>query len=186
VEDCDGAVDLSDENLVVEASMWFDAKLKSGVDELATSLSFADNIGFDQVAVGDLLVVSRPRSAEKMLVTGVDEVFKTVSVERGYDSTLASAWPKGVGIHAFRFLNQQAEVEMVMDEVEAVDGSVSEVLSESYVSFPWQPSHTALPGCYMIEFKMTMMDGSSVAWTKRIPLSKDGFMVRVINSPTEN
>ena len=86
----------------------------------------------------------------------------------------------------FRFINQLADVEMVMDEVESVDGTSSEVLSESFVSFPWQPSHTALPGCYMVEFKMTMMEGSSVAWTKRIPLSKDGFLVRVVDSATEN
>ena len=186
VEDCDGAVDLSDENLVVEASMWFDAKLKAGISDSATSILFADNIGFEQVSVGDVVVVARPRSPEKMLVVGVDESAKAVVVERGRDSTSPSEWPKGTPLHVFSFINQLADVEMVMDEVESVDGTSSEVLSESFVSFPWQPSHTALPGCYMVEFKMTMMEGSSVAWTKRIPLSKDGFLVRVVDSATEN
>ena len=45
VSDCDGVLDLTDENLALEASMWFDTKIKSAINQSATVISFADNIG---------------------------------------------------------------------------------------------------------------------------------------------
>lgn len=186
VEDCDGAVDISDENLVIEASMWFNAKLKTSVSSSSASISFADGLGFESVAVGDVVVAASPRSPEKMLVTGVDELGKTVTVQRGHDSTSAREWPKGTSLHVFRFVDEPAFAEVVMEEFEEVDGTVSERLAESFISFEWLPEHTSLPGCYLLEFKLTMMDGPSVAWTKRMPLSKEGFLINIVDSPTAN
>lgn len=186
VEDCDGAVDISDENLVIDASMWFDARLKSALDPSSSSISFADNIGFERVSVGDVVVASSPRNAERMLVLGIDESARTVEVERGYASTTVQEWPRGSSLCVFRFVDEPAEAEAVLEQFEEVDGTLSERLSESFVVFNWKPEHTSVPGCYWLEFKFTMMDGSSVAWTKKVPLSRRGFLVNVVDTPTNN
>lgn len=182
VEDCDGVVDLTDENLILEANMWFDAKLKSSIDALSTSIMFADNVGFDQVQVGDMILTGRIRNPEKMLVVSIDESSKTVQVERARDLTVADSWPKGTILKIFRFTDHPAEIQSVFEEVENLEGSVSEELSDTFMVFNWAPEHTAMPGCYWLEFKLIMMDGSSILWTKKTPLSKEGFVVRIANS----
>lgn len=186
VEDCDGVVDLTDENLVLDASMWFRAKLKSDLSSVSSTVSFADNLGFNQVLVGDIVVVDRPRNPEKMLVLSIDEASKTVTVERGYDSTVAESWPKGNPLRIFRFIDHPAEIHSVFEEREAVDGSFSEELSDTFMVFDWQLNHTSMPGCYLLEFKLTMMDGESISWVKRTPLSKEGFAINIMESPAVN
>ena len=184
VEDCEGVVDLTDENLVLEASMWFKAKLKSDLAPSSSSISFADNIGFNQVSVGDIIVTDRPRNPEKMLVSSINESAKTISVQRGYDSTTADSWPKGSLLRIFRFVDEPAEIHSVLEDVEGLDGVVSEQLSGTYMVFNWGLNHTALPGCYFLEFKLTMMDGTSVSWVKKTPLSREGFVISIVDSPS--
>lgn len=184
VEDCDGVVDLTDNNLVLEANMWFDAKLKVSLDPSSPHLSFADNSGFDQVMVGDVILTGRLRNPEKMLVVSIDESSKSIQVERGHQSTAADNWPKGTPLRIFRFFDQPAEIQSFFEEVEGLDGSVSEQLSDTFMVFNWSPSHTSLPGCYWLEFKLIMMEGTSILWTKKTPLSKDGFLIRIVDSPS--
>lgn len=182
VEDCEGVADLTDENLVLEASMWFRSKLKSAVDSSVTALSFADNLGFDQLAVGDTIVMDRPRNPERMLVTGIDESSKTLTVDRGIDSS-PDSWPKGAPLRVFRFQDQPAEIQSFFDEAERLDGTVSEELSDTFMVFNWHAAHTSMPGCYLLEFKLIMMDGSSISWTKKTPLAREGFVISVVDSP---
>ena len=184
MEDCDGVVDLTDENLVLEASMWFDAKIKSAIDESAEAISFADGVGFDQVLVGDVIVMDRVRSPERMLVTGIDESLKTISVERAYGGTSASSWPRGNVLRAFRFMDAPAAIESVYEDVTQVDGTTTNGLSETFLVFNWDFGHTSMPGCYWLEFKLIMMSGQSVEWVKRLPLTNDGFLISILDSPT--
>lgn len=186
VEDCDGVVDLTDENLVLEASMWFKSKLKLAVSSSETTLSFADNIGFDQVSVGDLIILDMPRNPEQMLVSSINESSKTIQVQRGYNSTSTSAWPKGNLLRVFRFIDLPAKIESVFEEISSLDGSTSEQLVDTFMVLDWEPPHTSLAGCYLLEFRLTMLDGSSISWTKKTPLSKEGFLVRVADSPTNS
>jgi hypothetical protein len=186
IQDCEGVVDLTDENLVLEASMWFKTKLKSSIEVSDDHISFADNIGFDQVSVGDVIVMDRVRSPERMLVVSIDESNKTVEVERGYDSTVVSGWPKGNVLRSFRFMDQQASIESAFEEVASVDGNSAEELVETFMVFEWTPSHTSLPGCYFFEFKLTMMDASSVSWVKKTPLDKEGFVINIVDSPNNS
>lgn len=182
---CDGPVDLTDGDYVIEASMWFDAKLKASVESSTASIAFADGVGFDSVAVGDVVVTSKSRNPEKMLVTGVDESARTVQVSRGHAGTAAQGWDKGTPLKVFRFADQPANAESVMDTIEEMDGSSSEVLSDTVLSYVWAPGQTSMPGCYWLEFKiLKMADESSVEWVQRIPLSSDGFMIRIVDSPT--
>jgi len=184
MEDCDGVVDLTDENLVLEASMWFDAKIKSAIDESSEVISFADGVGFDQVLVGDVIVMDRVRSPERMLVAGIDESSKLISVERAYDGTSASSWPKGNALRAFRFMDASAAIESVYEDVTQVDGTTANELTETFLVFDWYANHTSMPGCYWLEFKLIMMSGQEVEWVKRLPLSSDGFLVSILDSPT--
>lgn len=186
MSDCDGPVDLSTA-VAVEASMWFDAKLKSSISDTDTSLRFADDIGFDSVAVGDVISTSGSRSPELMLVSSVDESAKTVVVSRGHSGTEPRDWPKGASLSAFRFVDQAAQVESVYEDVESLEGTVSEELVDTLLVFEFSAEHTSVPGCYWVEFKIMGLDESGgVEWTKRVPLSAKGFMVRVVDSPTSS
>lgn len=156
VEDCDGAFDF--QGMVIEVNMWALAKLADTIDESNTYFRLADNIGFEQVMVGDIIVLDRARLPERMLVIGFDEANSLVRVQRGYHGTNPSAWKKGQLIRIFRVLNAPAESEMVYQDVTGVDGVTEEdVLAESYLVYEWQPEDTCLPGCYWLEFKVLKM-----------------------------
>jgi hypothetical protein len=186
MSDCDGPIDLTEEGIVLEASMWFDAKLKASLDSSATELKFADDIGFDSVRVGDVIMTARSRSPEKMLVTAIDEASRTVDVERGHAGTNAQDWDKGTGLKVFRFSDEPAVVESVLENVDSLDGSVSEELADTLLVFNWTGDQTSMPGCYWFEFKILKVseETDEVEWVKRVPLSSEGFVVNIIDSPT--
>lgn len=186
MSDCDGPVDLTEEGMVLEASMWFDAKLKSSITGSSDEIRFADDVGFDSVMEGDVIVTSRSRSPERMLVTSIDESARTMQVTRGHAGTTAQSWDKGTGLRVFRFVDQPAGIESVIDNVESVDGTSSEQLTDTLLTFNWTGEHTSMPGCYWFEFKILKMspDASTVEWVKRVPLAADGFMINIVDSPT--
>lgn len=199
-------VPITDENgdpmdltgLVVEASMWAKAKLKTAITDVDTSLSLADNIGFDQILVDDIIVTCRARSPEYMLVTGFDETNKTVTVQRGYQGTTADSWKKGTGLNIFRFMGAPAAAEMVYEDVTNVDGTVTkDVLQDSFLMYEWKPNDTCAPGCFWFEFKLlkllddpptpsvtTVCDmGEGVEWVRRYPVCGE-YLIKICDSPT--
>lgn len=188
ITDCDGVVDLTDENLVLEASMWVNSKLKINMADSDTALSFADNIGFDQVNVGDIILVNRPRNPEKMLIVSIDEINKSLSVDRGYEGTVAQDWNKGTELKVFKFINAPAQIESVFSDIVSVDGSTVNELTDTFFVFNWTLPQTSLPGCFWLEFKLLKMNfsGSSstsgIEWVKSFPLS-EGFLINVLDSP---
>jgi hypothetical protein len=70
VADCDGPLDLQDESLVLEVNMWAKGRLKAAITDSDTYFALADNIGFEQIMVGDVIVCDRARLPEHMLVIG--------------------------------------------------------------------------------------------------------------------
>lgn len=197
IEDCDGPLDLT--GLVVESSMWALAKLKADITDATTQISFADGIGFEQVLAGDIIIAQRVRGPEKMLVTGFDEVAKTITVTRGHGGTTATAWKKGTVLRVFRFMSQAAATEMVTEDQTQVDGTVLEdQITESYLVYDWAPNDTCVPGCFWLEFKLMKMDpdlpapdpadpcniGEGVEWVRRFPVQGEGFLIKVEDSPT--
>jgi hypothetical protein len=188
VSDCDGVVDLTDENLALEASMWFVAKLKSAINESSVTISFADNVGFDQILVGDTIVMDRVRSPENMVVSAINEVAKTITVLRARNNTVAQIWPRGNSLKVFRFVDSAAEIESVFGDVTQVDGTLTNELLDTFLVFNWSGNQTQLPGCYRMEFKLLMISSSTaeIEWTKRFPLNSDGFIINVVDSATTN
>lgn len=156
VEDCDGPFDLTD--LVLEASMWAKAKFKKAVAVDDEYFGLADEIGFEQIMVGDIIIVDRVRLPEKMLVLGFDETNKFVRVQRGYHGTTAQAWKKGTGIKIVKFIGATAQTEMVYQDIIQLDGTVAEdQLTDSFLIYEWGANDTCLPGCYYMEFKLIKM-----------------------------
>lgn len=155
-EDCNGAMDFR--GLVVEANMWALARLKAELDEDAEYFRLADDIGFEQVMVGDIIVMDRVRLPERMLVIGFDETNKLIKVQRGYHGTTPSLWSKGSVMRIFRIMGAPAYAEMEYEDVLQVDGTTEyDVLQGSYLVYDWQPGDTCLPGCYYFEFKLLKM-----------------------------
>lgn len=178
VEDCNGPMDL--QGLVIEVNMWALARLKKAITDSEDCIQLADNIGFEQVMQGDIIVMDRVRMPEHMLVTGFDETNKLIRVQRGYRGTTASAWKKGSRMRIFRVMNAPAETESVFEDIQNVDGTTdTDVLTESYLVYEWQPEDVCLPGCYWLEFKVLKMvevvyflPGGN--WTGKTHLHTDG------------
>ena len=162
VDTCEGALDVSNENLAVEVSMWAKGKLKTAITNSDTYFALADNIGFEQAMVGDIIVMDRARMPEHMLVTAFDEENKFIQVQRGYNGTSATSWKKGSALRIFRLMNSPGEIEIIMDDITQLDGSVLEdQIIDSFLVYEWQPNDTCLPGCYWLEFKLLMLTQSS-------------------------
>jgi len=155
-EDCDGPMDFR--GLVIECNMWAITKIKDNITETDDYFKLVDNIGFNQIMVGDIIVVDQIRNPEKMLVLGFDEHNKFIQVQRGYHGTNPAYIKKGTILRIFRILNGQATSEMIFEDIQNVDGTTTEnVLRESYLIYEWQPNDTCLPGCYWFEFKVLKM-----------------------------
>lgn len=209
VEDCDGPMDLT--GLVLEVSMWARAKLKKDIGPSDTTIQFADNIGFQQLAVGDIIVMQRVRAPEQMLVVNFDEINSLVYVQRGYHGTPISSFKKGTVLRAFRILNAPGSTEMDMEDVQQVDGTVvKDQIVESRLVHEWAATDTCLPGCYYLEFKLLKMlpnpsptptptpsqtgsytdfqmgctAGVGVEWVRRYPVNAEGYVIHIVDSPT--
>lgn len=197
VEDDAGPMDLT--GLVLEANMWVCAKLKTAITEIDTTLQFADNKGFDQILVNDIIIPDRVRSTEQMRVIGFDEDLKIVEVERGYNGTTPSVWKKSTGLRVFRILNATAATEMIYEDISQVDGCVLQnQLVESLLIYEWNANDTCVPGCFWFEFKLMKMlvgpivipsftplcsSGIGVEWVRRFPVCGE-FLIKICNSPT--
>lgn len=210
VLDCDSPIDLTD--LIAEASMWTNSKLKSNLTIDDTTIKLADNIGFDQILPNTIIQAGLGRNFERMKVVGFDEVNKEIYVERGYKLTTPFPWKKGTNLRLLRFLSAPASTEMTYEDVTNIDGSVlKNQLTHSYLIYKWQPEDTCLAGCFYFEFKLLKMFdmaqafslassmpyptipsvsyygcdwGEGVQWVRRFPNDKDGFVIQVYNSPT--
>lgn len=179
IEDCNGPMDLTD--LILEATMWANSKLKSGISSTDLSISLADNIGFNQISVGDVLTFNRVRNPEKVIVTSFDETNKLVNIERAYDGTVAQSWDRGTEIKIVKFMNSAAKIEMVYEDITELDGTIKEdVLQESYFVYEWPIGSTDLPGCYYLEFKL-IKDNE---WIRRFPVDKEGFLIKITDTFT--
>jgi hypothetical protein len=156
MEDCDGPIDLTD--LVLEATMWAKGKIKKTIAAEDTYFSLANNIGFNQIMIGDMIYMDRTRSPEYMLVTGFDEDDYLVHVQRGYRSTTPQSWKKGTPLRIVKFSNAQAQTEMIYQDIIELDGTTTQnVLVDSFFIYEWAPGDTCLPGCYYLEFKLIKM-----------------------------
>lgn len=178
IEDCDGPFDLTD--LVVETNMWAKAKFKAAVASDATYFGLADNIGFEQAMVGDIIIVDRVRQPEHMLVVAFDESNGLIQVQRGYNGTTVSDWKKGTPIRIMKFTNRAAESEMVYEDIVQQDGStLKDQLTHSFLIHNWDPKDTCLPGCYYLEFKllkMTELSSPVFAATDTVPSFTDSSL----------
>jgi hypothetical protein len=137
--------------------MWATARLKKDIAATDTYFQLADNLGFDQVMVGDVIIMNRVRNPEQMIVEGFDEDNKLLLVQRGYNSTTATKWKKGSKMRIFRIMNAPATTEAVYEDVENLDGQTTEQLADTYLIYEWQSQDTCLPGCFYLEFKLLKM-----------------------------
>jgi hypothetical protein len=197
VEEDEEPMDLT--GLVLEVNMWANAKLKSDITNLTTTIRLADNIGFEQILVDDIIIPTRVRSPEQWLVKGFDEINKTITVQRGYNGTTPSAWKRGTSLRIMRIVNGVGTTEMIYEDITQVDGTILEdQLVTSYLVYEWQPNDTCVPGCYWLEFKLiepavppnpppgepnVCYPGVDVEWVRRYPVCGE-FLIKICDTPT--
>lgn len=205
IEDCEGPLE-EEENIIVEINMWSKGKFKKNLDLETNYFFLADNIGFDQIMVDDIIVTNQIRSSEQMKVVGFDEINKAVFVERGYNNTIPREHPKGTEIKIFRAKNIEADIEYIYEDVLQSDSEIKKQLVDTLLVCNWTPNMTCLPGCYWLEFKMLKMNlsfleneatpsmtptgeygcnySSNIEWIRRFPSKSEGFLIRIIDTPT--
>ena len=201
ITDCDNPIDLSD--LVIESSMWVTTKLKTTINTSATTISFADNIGFEQINLDTIIQVGSGRAFERISITAINEEAKTITVIRGQLDTISYNWKKGTVVKLLRFLNNPSIGELEYKDVENLDGNISEdQLVKSTLIYEWSAEDTCLAGKYFLEFKVMKISsesnipvpsnipnyhcylGQHVLWARRFPVDREGFLIEVFDSPT--
>lgn len=172
VEDCED-FDWEDENLVLKYNMWFKAKLKNDIIKTDNVIYFADNLGFDKIIENDIIFLETNRRQEQMLVLGIDESNKSIQVQRSYNSTSEEDWKKGSDLKIFRVLEQDAEIEVLLEDVTQTDGTILEnQISDVFFVVNWDVDSTKTSGCYFLEFKLKKINSSNILeWSKTIPNS---------------
>lgn len=183
--------------------MWAKGRLKKALAASETSFALADNIGFYQVLVGDIIMVNQIRSPELMLITGFDESLKLIKVIRGYQGTTPLDYPRGTALRMFRILNGIGQAKVVTENVQQLDGTIQTITIDSELIYPWKSQDTCLPGCYWLEFKLLKMLlqtgesdvpsipsvtpcglGYGVESVRRFPVACEGFLVKISDTPT--
>ena len=157
IEDCSGFVDFNDESYAVEVNMWAKARIKTAITSDDEYFALADNIGFEQMMVDDIIVVDRIRLPERMRVLGFDETHRLVKVLRGIQGTDPGNYSKGMAIRIFRTVNATAQWQMDYEDVIQADGTTKNELTGSFLVYNWNSRDTCLPGCYVLEFKLMKM-----------------------------
>lgn len=155
IVDCVGPIDLT--GLVCEASMWAIGLIKTAITTTDTYFALADNVGFNQCLVGDIILVDRVRLPELMLITGFDESLNLIRVQRGYSGSTVSSYKKGQAIKIFRILNSFASTQMIEQNITDLNGNCVPTLTESDLVYNWMPNDTCVPGCFYFEFKLLKM-----------------------------
>lgn len=185
LEDCDGIVDLNG-NYSLEVNIWIKSKLKKSITESSTELEFADNIGFEQIKENNVILMNRARNPEKMLITGFDENEKKINVQRGYEGTEAQSWTKGSELIVFRAIDSEGEIESLYEEVSKLDGTTENELVQTFLVYKFTEETSCFSGCYWLEFKLLQFDEdlTTVISKRRFPSEGEGFLIKIIDSPT--
>ncbi len=208
ISDCDGFIDTTDS--VAEVSIFAKAKFKKNVLSTDTYFALANDVGFEQSLIGDIILTSRARNPEQMLITGYDEENRLIQVSRGYNGTTPANYKKNTCIKIFRTLNSIADLKMIYEDIEQIDGTTINELTDSQIIYNWQPNDTCLQGCYWLEIKLLKMStdeamnlsindsiiptftsavmdctiGVGVESVRRFPVDKEAFLVKIIESST--
>jgi hypothetical protein len=167
--------------------MWSNAKLKKDINTLQQEILFANNTGFETVAVGSNLLLKASNSYETLVVTSVDSYYNTLTVNRAQLGTNALNWKKGTVVKIIKFINSPATKELVNSTSLNMQGEEETTLAESYLVYNWLESDTSLPGDYLFEFKVTKTnpDTQVVEWSRKYPAEKEGIFVKTLDGNLE-
>lgn len=160
VEDCDGPIDVTDGT--VKVTMYAKSKLKKAITDTDFTIAFADDIGFEQVNAGDILIFPHTRSPEVMYANEFDEINKTIGVSRGHSGTTARAWKLGTALNIIRINRSNGEVETVTESKVQIDGTTKTVTTKSYIKYTMAPQDALLPGCYWLEFTLIKQEVQTI------------------------
>ena len=138
--------------------MWAKARIKKALTPSDTILLFADNVGFFQVKVGDIILFDHPRSFERMQVIAINEDTSEISVSRGSGGSTPRSWKRGHDLRIFRIISGPAICEMTYMDIPQVDGTViKNEPTKSMLVYDWQAGDTSFSGCFWLEFKLIKM-----------------------------
>ena len=146
--------------LGVRVYLWFQSRLSAAISSIDSSISLLDNVGFDCVVVGDLVLFLDGSGGVNELarVTAIDVDNHTLTLSRGIDG--------GVRDH-------EAQIPLNIFRIYRGVGEIN--LREGTLTYYWTTSGTQTAGEYYFEFEVCG-DGSGQA---SFPRDKDGYKILI-------
>lgn len=156
---CSGPLEeLTDPLLIAEVNIWFNVKIKKDLTESQDYFALADNIGFNQIMINDIIVVDQVRRPERLKVVGFDEYNKYIKVERAIQNTELQKIKKGTTLKVFRTIDAPAAIEIITGDLFKEDGTkTTNNLLYTNLVYNWQAKDTCTPGIFYLEFKIIKM-----------------------------
>lgn len=182
IQDCDDT-DLTEDNLVVTASMWASSTLKNKIKINDTTLELKNNYNLEAVSSGDYLLVKKFNFSENMLVASLDNTL--IAVERAQLGSDAIDFDRGNQIKIIKFYEVEAEKELEYNTQLNINGEQTSELSSQSLVYTWSEGDTSSPGIFFLEFKVSKVVGSETLWTKKYPSNKEGISIKITNDSIE-
>lgn len=184
VFECDKSpIDLS--KYEITASMWSNGRLKNDISVSSTQILLIDNVGFNEVSVGDIILLKNSNNHELVYVNSIDE--NKLNITRGYFDTDSFDWKKGSKLKIIKFMNSSATYDLVREDVLKLNGEIeSNILVESYLVYNWFLDDTRVPGNFYLEFKIIEKNSSDeIIYSRKYPEEKEGIHIQILDNNLE-
>ncbi len=182
IESCDDT-DLTEENLIITASMWADSNLKNKITTTDNYFELKNNYNLEAIKEEDYILIKKFNSSEYMLVESIDET--KINIQRAQLDSNAQNWSKNNEIKIIKFYEVEAEVDIEYNTSLNVNGEEETSASSQNLVYKWRDGDTSSPGVFFLEFKVSKIDGDQVLWTKKLPSHKEGISIKITNDSLE-
>jgi hypothetical protein len=182
IEKCED-IDLSEENLIITASMWADSTLKNKLTNIDEYLELKNNYNLESVKQGDYILIKKFNTSEHIVVSSIEET--KINIQRAQLDSIAQNWVKGNEIKIIKFYEVEAEKEIEYNTTLNVKGEEETLPSSQSLVYKWQDGDTSSSGVFFLEFKVSKIDGAETLWTKKIPSNKEGISIKITNDSLE-
>jgi uncharacterized membrane protein len=182
IEKCED-IDLSEENLIITASMWADSTLKNKLTNIDEYLELKNNYNLEAVKQGDYILIKKFNTSEHVIVSSIEET--KINIQRAQLDSTAQNWIKGNEIKIIKFYEVEAEKEIEYNTSLNVKGEEETLPSSQNLIYKWQEGDTSSSGVFFLEFKVSKVDGEETLWIKKIPSHKEGISIKITNDSLE-
>lgn len=182
VPDCEG-IDLSQEGLSVQVSMWANSNLASSLGSADTNIKFKNNYNISCVEINNHIIVKKYNSFEYLKVVSVN--YDSIEVLRAQLGSSARVWEKSNQLKIIKLFDVEGEKKISYNDSINLNGEKENNVSLQELIYNWGESDTSKPGEYFLEFKLIKNNGSTIEWSKKFPSKKEGIKIQIVDNNLE-